>query len=74
MTKPTWKAENIRNMLDGLSTQMYGRSSSESIKQDVCMRCGKSAKEFKDDLSLREYAISGLCQECQDIIFVEDSV
>ncbi|WXW92665.1 hypothetical protein SEA_ENYGMA_212 [Streptomyces phage Enygma] len=30
--------------------------------------CGKnvSADDFRDDLSRREYKISGLCQSCQD--------
>ena len=27
--------------------------------------------EFRDALSAREYEISGLCQECQDKVFVE---
>jgi len=26
-------------------------------------------KDFKDELSRREYAISGLCQKCQDKTF-----
>lgn len=26
---------------------------------------------FRDDLSRREYRISGLCQECQDSVFTE---
>jgi hypothetical protein len=73
MTEPSWKADNIRNMLDRVSKDMYGRNASESIKQDICMRCGKPAREFVDELSRREYRISGLCQECQDIIFVEET-
>lgn len=36
-------------------------------------RCSKCAKqhtfEFTDDLSFKEYTISGLCQECQDDFF-----
>lgn len=31
--------------------------------------CGQSVTEFKDELSRREYAISGLCQACQDKFF-----
>jgi hypothetical protein len=34
--------------------------------------CGKpvpSPQSFRDPISLREYMISGLCQECQDKIF-----
>ena len=29
-------------------------------------------EEFRDDLSLREYKISGLCQSCQDSMFDND--
>jgi hypothetical protein len=31
--------------------------------------CGRSALRFRDDVSRREYGISGLCQECQDSVF-----
>lgn len=31
--------------------------------------CGGEAKVFRDDLSRREYAISRLCQSCQDKVF-----
>ena len=33
--------------------------------------CKKEANEFTDALSVTEYAISGLCQRCQDEIFDE---
>lgn len=35
------------------------------------MGCGKPIGEFRDELSLREYKISGWCQNCQDIHFAE---
>ena len=34
--------------------------------------CGKQIRfdsEFRDELSLKEFEISGLCQECQDSVF-----
>lgn len=34
-----------------------------------CPTCGGEAKEFDDGLSLREYGISGMCQNCQDAVF-----
>ena len=37
----------------------------------ICTFCGSQIGEFKDDLSRQEWAISGLCQECQDEIFRE---
>jgi vacuolar-type H+-ATPase catalytic subunit A/Vma1 len=34
--------------------------------------CGKKiTTEFRDKLSETEFSISGLCQECQDIVFAE---
>lgn len=35
----------------------------------VCLFCNKQIKGFKDELSKKEYQLSGLCQECQDRIF-----
>lgn len=37
----------------------------------VCPFCKKPVdiNEFRDELSLREYRISGLCQSCQDDFF-----
>ena len=37
--------------------------------QVMCMTCERGASEFRDDLSRREYAISGMCQVCQDAVF-----
>lgn len=34
-----------------------------------CPLCGQEVTGFDDDLSLREYRISGLCQSCQDGVF-----
>lgn len=44
----------------------------EAVEQNKCPFCGKHidvTKEFRDSLSRREYAISGLCQDCQDKVF-----
>jgi hypothetical protein len=72
MTKPAYKTTNMSKMFDNLSEMAYGRSASDSIKADICVACGKPAVEFSDELSRREFSISGLCQECQDRIFNYD--
>jgi hypothetical protein len=41
----------------------------ETIHKDVCVICKKDAKNFKDELSKKEYSISGICQNCQDNLF-----
>lgn len=33
--------------------------------------CGTPITEFRDELSEKEFAISGLCQTCQDRVFAE---
>lgn len=35
----------------------------------TCIRCGKSANDFRDPCFQIEYRVSALCQECQDRIF-----
>lgn len=41
------------------------------IDAGKCPLCGKiiSPCEFRDELSVKEYKISGMCQHCQDEIF-----
>lgn len=66
--EPTPKSEDVNKVLDA-----YGRSI--SIKADKCVPppigCGMPVTHlsFRDSLSRKEYAISGLCQTCQDKIF-----
>lgn len=42
------------------------------VQEGKCPFCGESIKgpsAFRDEISRKEYKISGLCQECQDSIF-----
>lgn len=54
--------------------EMFGRTT--AMNNRVCLPkpigCGKPITGFKDKLSEKEYSISGLCQECQDIVFAPD--
>ena len=71
MTKPSNKAKPITEFLDGMSKQAFGRTRTVSIKGDVCVICARPATEFEDELSAKEYAISGMCQTCQNRVFQE---
>lgn len=69
MAEPTKKHPGIEALLSTLA----GASRSATIRSDRCMPkpigCGEAATEFRDELSQREYTISGLCQACQDRVF-----
>lgn len=41
----------------------------EAIASCNCAICGGPANEFRDELSRKEFSISGLCQKCQDLVF-----
>ena len=63
--KATEKATGIEALL----TAITGRNRADSIKNEVCNWCDKPVVEFKDAISAKEYAISGMCQTCQDKTF-----
>jgi len=39
------------------------------IKRGLCPSCKQPVGTFRDELSRREYGISGFCQACQDRTF-----
>lgn len=46
----------------------------EAIKNSICPACGWEIKfgardQFKNEISRKEYLISGMCQKCQDKVF-----
>lgn len=61
----------MQAFVDQFAEQVFGRTNSESIKESLCVTCGKPVgiSSFRDALSRREYGISGMCQECQDSVF-----
>ena len=50
----------------------YGKEV-ELVEQNKCPLCKKdiNQNDFKDELSKKEFTISGMCQKCQDEIFKE---
>jgi hypothetical protein len=67
MAKVAWKAPAVEDLLE----RVAGRTS--AIEEDRCVNppigCGGPAVEFRDELSRKEYGISGLCGPCQDTVF-----
>tara|TARA_R110002167_G_scaffold296389_1_gene500829 strand:- start:27 stop:257 length:231 start_codon:yes stop_codon:yes gene_type:complete len=41
----------------------------DRILDGRCAFCAHVLTEFKDDISKKEYSISGMCQDCQDETF-----
>jgi hypothetical protein len=68
MAQPTAKNVDIRN----LQSNIVGCDVVESIVLDKCVVCKGPATEFKDEISRKEFSISGLCQICQDKVFNYD--
>ena len=68
MAIPASKDPAIEKLADSLT---LNGSRTTCIKCNVCTWCGGPASEFKDDLSRKEYTISGFCQKCQDKTFGE---
>lgn len=78
------KSPEMKRVLDSITAALFkGRTLSEAHETKTCVGCGKSVLKwsnvdpigpdwnFRDNLSLREYRISGLCQECQDKAFAD---
>ncbi len=47
------------------------QQSNKLLENRKCFLCNKdiNLKDFRDDTSIHEFIIFGLCQKCQDIIF-----
>ena len=66
MDKPSEKHPQIERFPE----ETFGRTT--AITGDTCVFCKKPATEFRNEISKREYAISGICQKCQDETFGAD--
>ena len=69
--EPTQKSAALDNVIK--TTFKFDRVA--SIRGNTCVFCQKTIDpetEFKDELSRKEFTISGICQKCQDQTFGED--
>ena len=57
--------------LEAFLEALNGISPKQAIEAGICAACKQEANKFTDELSVTEYAISGLCQKCQDEVFNE---
>lgn len=65
LTEQVWskKSQGMKDMLKAIAPH--------DPTTGVCATCGNEIgnDEFRDDLSRKEYTISGMCQACQDSVF-----
>ena len=66
MATPAPKSPQMEQFLENL----FGRTT--AVLLDYCTICRKPATDFRDDLSRKEYTLSGFCQACQDDFFTDD--
>lgn len=65
---PTKKHPDIDNLL----TSLTGKDRQSTIIENKCVFCKNPNFDFRDDISRREYQISGMCVTCQDKVFGVD--
>ena len=76
----TQMMNELEKTKEEMAFALFGRSRTLAIAGKGCVKCGASVVlsidgglDFRDELSEREFGISGLCQTCQDGIFGTDS-
>jgi hypothetical protein len=72
LPEPNSSADSLRAHQDGLARKVYGQTHPEARARGVCVKCRSdrvTPGDFRDDLSRKEFTISGLCQRCQDAFF-----
>jgi|TARA_R110001606_G_scaffold386854_3_gene551140 hypothetical protein len=64
------RMKELESVVNAMSITAFGEPGyTESLRKRSCVMCKKPVTQFKDDLSIKEYAMSGLCQTCQDGYF-----
>ena len=66
MANPTEKSSIMEQLLTEING---GKSRRAYIHANKCIKCEGDASYFIDEVSRREYAISGWCQHCQNEMF-----
>lgn len=69
------KASPRPSAIEEILTAITGRNRVEAIEAGECTTCsvkGLLPDMFVDEISRKEYTISGMCQDCQDKVFGMD--
>ena len=64
----------LQKFIDGYTKKNFGISDSQAGELGMCVFCQKKVKEsdFRNEISLKEWHVSHLCQACQDSVFGKD--
>lgn len=62
---------DVKKFQNNFAKMVFGITCDEAQKREICVMCQRPCApgNFKDDLSRKEYQISGTCQKCQDQLF-----
>ena len=60
---PAPKNKEVKQFLDDTLDR------SNRIKSSVCVSCDATDVVFRNEISRKEYILSGMCQKCQDEFF-----
>ena len=74
MAQASNKSNNMNEFLEDIVGNIFGVSRKASIAGDTCVMCEGEATTFIDEVSRREFAISGMCQSCQDSVFGKEEI
>ena len=59
----------VANRLQNSPVGLLDTAAPLLVLRGYCPLCSAEVHEFRDEGSLREYRISGMCQSCQDSVF-----
>lgn len=58
-----------QDFMDGLQKSTFGLSFTEALEQGICINCKEEAlPKCYSEPGIKEYYISGLCEQCFDEI------
>lgn len=58
--------------MENIVSQAIAKMKGWDGDSDHCRFCNSEPGEWRDELSKKEWGISGLCQKCQDNVFTPD--
>ena len=64
----------LQEVKDKLAFDLFGQTKDQAVSTGLCIQCKEPAlPKCYSDAGRKEYGISGLCEQCFDAIFQEES-